>query len=45
MIYAHRRKGGMDVLRRMSWTGRWALLIEGTMLIDKLVDEHGLWVS
>ena len=34
--YAHRLNGGLDVLRRMSW----ALLIEGAVLMDKLVDAH-----
>ena len=43
--YGNRRNGGIDVLREMSWASRWAILMEGAVLIGRTVDEHCLGVS
>ena len=42
--YANRWNRAIDVLREMSWASRWAMLMEGAVLIGRTVDEHGLGV-
>ena len=43
--YAIRKNRGIDMLREMSRASRWAVLMEGAVLICRTVEEHGLRVS
>ena len=40
--YDNRWNRGIEALREMSWASRWAMLMEGVVLIGMKVDGRGL---